>query len=38
MSENTHVSLGPEFRMGTLILGPYSKKFTWLGSDLRGGT
>ena len=38
VSGNAHVFLGPRFRKGTLILGPYSKKFTWLGSDLRGGT
>lgn len=38
VSGNTHVFLGPEFRKGTLILGPYPKKFAWLGSDSRGGT
>lgn len=38
VSGNAHVFLGPQFRKGTMILGPYPKKFTWLGSDLRGGT
>lgn len=35
VSGSTQVFLMTKLRMGTLLNGPHSKKFTWLGADSR---